>query len=207
MPLPVPATIWKDLSLDFVLGLPRTKRGNDSIMVVVDRFSKMAHFVDCKKTFDALNIARLFFNEIVRLHGIPRSLTSDRDVKFVSHFWRELWKRLQTDINLSSAYHPQSDGQTEVVNRTLGNMLRCLVQEYSKRWDELLSQAEFAYNSMPNRSTGLSPFHVVYMKAPNHTVDVAVLPKCNSRIAAQTAEHFTQMLQDVRLKLEASNEQ
>ncbi|PKU62072.1 RNA-directed DNA polymerase [Dendrobium catenatum] len=207
LPLPVPASIWEDLSLDFILGLPRTKKGNDSIMVVVDRFSKMAHFIACKKTFDALNIAHLFFREIVRLHGIPRSLTSDRDVKFVSHFWRELWRRLQTDINLSSAYHPQSDGQTEVVNRTLGNMLRCLVQEHPNRWDELLSQAEFAYNSMPSRSTGTSPFHIVYTKAPNHTVDVAVLPKCTSKTAVKTAEQFAKLLQDVRLKLVESNEQ
>ncbi|KAI0503667.1 hypothetical protein KFK09_014602 [Dendrobium nobile] len=205
LPLPVPDSIWEDLSLDFVLGLPRTKRGSDSIMVVVDRFSKMAHFVACKKTFDALHVAKLFFKEIVRLHGIPRSLTSDRDVKFVSHFWRELWKRFQTDLKLSSAYHPQTDGQTEVINRTLGSMLRCLVRDHPKQWEEFLGQAEFAFNSMPNRSTGLCPFSIVYTKMPNHIVDVAVLPKCKSSIATQSAEQFSNVIKEVQDKLIESN--
>jgi hypothetical protein len=155
-----------------VLGLPSTQRGNDSIFVVVDYFSKIAHSIACKKTFYAVNAA-LYFGEVSRLHGLPLSIVSDLDTRFLSHFWRCLWRLSNTKLDFCGAYNPQTDGQMVVVNRSLEGLLISLVGDHLKSWDQKPYQAEFAYNGSTNRSTEFSPFFIVYGSNPQAPLDLA----------------------------------
>eukprot|EP00253_Pinus_taeda_P015083 PITA_15083 len=131
-------------------------------MVVVDKLSKAAHFIPVQSAYEAMQIAHLFMQNVFRLHGLPKVIISDRDVKFTSTFWRTLFAELGTQLNFSTAYHPQTDGQTERVNQVLEDMLRAYVMMKPNQWEEYLHLVEFAYNNGYHTSTQLSPFEVLY---------------------------------------------
>lgn len=120
------------MSMDFVLGLPHTQWAMNSNFVIADKFLKMTHFIACQKTKDTSLVARLYFNKVVRLHDIPKSITSYRDVNFIINFWKSSWEKVRTQLNFSSAYHPQTNGQIMVVNCSLSNLLRSQARDKPK---------------------------------------------------------------------------
>jgi hypothetical protein len=144
--------------------------------VVVDRFSNMAHFIACHKTDDASHIADLFFKEIVRLHGMPRTIVSNRDAKFLSYFWKTLWGKLGTKLLFSTTCHPQTDGQAAVVNRTLSSLLRAIIKKNLQIREDCLPHVEFAYNRSTHSTTKFSPFEIVYGFNPLSPLDLTSLP-------------------------------
>ncbi|CAM8878468.1 unnamed protein product [Rhodiola kirilowii] len=164
-PLALPTGVWRDIAMDFVTHLPSAK-GLSVVMVVVDRLTKYGHFSALSSGFTADSVAKLFVKDIRRLHGMPSSIVSDRDPIFMSIFWRELFKLQGTRLSNSSAYHPQSDGQTEVLNRILEDYLRCFVNANQKNWPDLLAWAELHYNTAEQSATRLTPFEAVYGQAP-----------------------------------------
>jgi hypothetical protein len=144
----------------------------DSIFVVVDRFSKMAHIIPCYKSDDASHIAEFFFREIVRLHGVPRTIVSDRDTNFLSYFWKTLWGKVGTRLLFSTTCHPQ----TEVMNRTLSTLLQAVLKRNLKLWENSLSHVESTYNRAVHSTTNFCPFEIVYGFKPAATIDLLPLP-------------------------------
>lgn len=166
-PLAVPEQAWQTVTLDFIEGLPKSSNYN-SILVVVDKFSKYAHFIKLKHPFTALKVAQVYMENVYKLHGMPQALVSDRDSIFTSNLWQELFKKSGTELRMSSAYHPQSDGQTERVNQCLETYLRCFVNACPSKWSEWLALAEFWYNTNLHTSLNKTPFEVLYGHEPRH---------------------------------------
>jgi hypothetical protein len=160
-PIPLPDRRWQQVTMDFVSGIPTTSNHSyNMIMVVVDRLSKYAHFVPCYTTNSAKDIAWLFYDHIVRLHGVPEVIISDRDVRFDNEFWQLLCQRMGTEVRMTTAYHPEADGQTERVNRVLIELLRTMVDEEQGDWDDHLSSCEIAYNTSQHSGTQHTPYYL-----------------------------------------------
>ena len=166
-PLPIPDAPWESISMDFIFGLPKSLQGNTGIWTIVDRFSKQAHFIPVKKTIKAHQMATLFISQIFKYHGLPTSIVSDRDPRMTSNFWQGLFENLGTKLNFSSAYHPQTDGQNEIANSTILDLLKAYVTEVDQRsqWEKYLPLVEYAYNNTIHTSTGKAPFEVIEGKS------------------------------------------
>ena len=168
-PLPVPPRNWSSVSLDFITELP-VSEGMTCVLVVVDRLSKMAHFIELPGLPSAEDTAFVFFRRVVRLHGLPDDLVSDRGPQFSSQFWKRLFELLKVRVSLSTAWHPESDGQTERINGILEQYLRCFCQVQQDDWVEHLAMAEFAYNNAAHSATDGSPFFLNYGFHPRFDV-------------------------------------
>jgi hypothetical protein len=163
-PLEIPVWKWEDISMDFVVGLPRTPKGNDSVWVIVDRLTKVAHFVQVKTWYATEKLADLYVEHILILHGAPRSIVSDRGPQFVAKFWKSFHQLLGTTLNYNTAFHPQTDEQTERVNQVLKDMLRACALTYGTDWESSLLLAEFSYNNSYQASLRMVPFEALYGK-------------------------------------------
>jgi hypothetical protein len=209
-PLPIPKGRWEDIAMDYIVQLPKTQRGHDAILVVVDRLTKRAHFIPTKTNVTAVETAQLFIDNIFRLHGLPRTIVTDRDARFMGNFWRSLFDLLDVKLTPSTAFHPQTDGQTERTNRTLEQVLRNYVNQRQDNWDLCLAPAEFAYNNAVQSTTRMSPFFCDLGKHPL-VPDTLLLPRKfqEDTVVESTATFLDEMndtLQDAREAIRQAQE-
>lgn len=193
-PLPIPVGAWQDITMDFVEGLPSSE-GYNCILVVVDRYTKYAHFIPLKHPFTAQLVARAVLDNVVRLHGFPKTIVSDRDRIFLSAFWKELFALFGTGLLRSTAYHPQTDGQSERVNQCLEMYLRCAVHDNPKRWKHCISLAEIWYNTCLHSSLGCSPFKALYGYEPDIGFSIAPIQDTPTEALTWVTERDAHMQQ------------
>lgn len=206
MSLPIPRYPWQQVSMDLITGLPRSRSGHDAIVVYVCKQTKQVHFVATVTNVTAPQLAQITIHEVVRLHGLPESILSDRDPRFTAHFWRAFWSQLGTTLTMSTAYHPQTDGQTERANRTLEEMLRSRINFQQNDWDEHLDMAELATNNALHASTGFTPFYLNHGRDAKLPLDhaIAELVPTNSPEAADRIARLQSDLHRARVNIETA---
>ena len=185
--------------MDFIDSLPRV-HGKSVILTVVDRFSKHAHFIALSHPYTALTVAKAFFDAIVRLHGFPASIVSDRDPVFTGHVWRDLFKLAGVQLCMSTAFHPQTDGQSEIVNKTIAMYLCCITGDRPRKWLDCLPWAEYCYNTSYHSSLQTTPFEVVYGRPPPALVPYSAGSAATEAVDVLLRDRDT-FLADVRERL------
>jgi hypothetical protein len=204
-PLPISKGPWSSVTLDFIVQLPESD-GFNAILVVVCRYTKMAHFIPCRTEIDAAKTAQLFIDHVFRLHGTPDEIISDRGPQFASKFWKTFFDQLSTNIKLSTAFHPQTDGQSERTNQTLEQYLRCFIDYQQTNWHKLLTFAEFSYNNTEHSSLKCSPFFANYGYNPSLDVKVKENGTSLAPSAQEWAKHIQKVHQELSLILESARE-
>lgn len=199
--LPSPGKPWESISMDFITGLTKSQSGHDALMVVVDRFTKMVRLCPTTSTATAKDTAKLFIDEVFKFHGMPKDIVSDRDVKFTSRFWKSVFEQLGTQLNFSTAFRPQTDGQTERMNRVIEEVLRSYIGAEHDTWDQHLSLVEFAMNNAVSTATGCTPFYLNKGYHPRIPLD-GILP--NERVEVPDAHRFLDTLRSTIRKAEAN---
>ena len=204
LPLPVSSSIWTDIGIDFIEALPKVG-GKFVILTVVDRFSKYCHFIPLSHPYSAESVAQAFFSGIVRLHGLPQSIVSDRDVVFTSIFWKELMRLSGIKLHMTTAFHPQSDGQTEAANKVIIMYLRCMTGDRPRKWLQCLPWAEFIFNTAYQTALKMTPFQVVYGREPP---SIRSYEPGESRVAAvaKSMAERDELIADARARLEQAQQ-
>jgi len=203
-PLPVPDTPWSSISMDFITQLP-TSAGFTSIFVVVDRLTKMAHFAPSHDNVDAAGVVSLLMDQVVTAHGLPDDIVSDRGPVFTAQFTRAFMEALNVKQNLSTAFHPQSDGQTERTNATLEQYLRCFINYQQDNWSQLLPLAQFCYNNTVHSSTNQTPFFALYGYHPRFNVHIPRVQK-NTPEAKERLAVLKRTQEDLKFHIESAQE-
>ena len=205
-PLEIPKNRWERVSMDLITHLPKTRTGYDALLVVVDYGTKMVVLRPTTGTATAVDVAKVFVDSVVRVHGLPRSIVSDRDSKFTSHFWKEVFRNMGTTLAMSSGFHPQTDGQTERANRTVEEIMRAYVGRRHNDWDKRLSMVEFVYNNAVHSSTGFTPFYLCYGRHPVNPANLLAGAETRNVAAEDWMETLSQDLLQAGENLQRAQE-